>query len=256
MNPKEHLAEIIRQVEKLKLPYLLVGGHAVILYGVTRFTRDVDFLIPATSIDAWTYFLTKTFRYRLFQSSHAFLRFENESLDQFPIDFMLVNQSTWKKLALGIEIKQLSPGIMVKLPNPTHLIAMKMVALDSPHRRKDNVDWSDIIHIIQEQKLSIEDPVFRDLILRYGGEKTLKKLRKALKSTILIRVSKPRFHKKYGKPLDPLLEFNFPVPDRPLRMSPSQNIPWAQWMDEIEDWCRKYSKPREETLGTQRFVLK
>ena len=180
MNLQESLVQIIRKAEKLKLPYLLVGGHAVILYGVSRLTRDIDLLIPDSHIDPWTYFLTKTFGYRLFQSSHAFLRFEHDSQDSIPIDFMVVNWSTWEKLIARTETRSLDHDLQVLLPHPTHLIAMKLTALSAPHRRKDNSDWFDIINIIREQKLSLEDAEFRSLILHYGGDEVLQKLREAL----------------------------------------------------------------------------
>lgn len=66
----------------------------------------------------------------------------------------------------------------------------------------------------------------------------------------------PRLGKKFGKPLAPELEFNFPVPDRALPTSPSQNVSWAQWMDEIEPWVVKFhSKPHFMDPNMERFVL-
>ena len=52
---------------------------------------------------------------------------------------------------------------------------MKLTALLAPHRRADNFDWFDIINVIREQKLSLEDPEFRSLILRYGNDEILQK---------------------------------------------------------------------------------
>jgi hypothetical protein len=65
------------------------------------------------------------------------------------------------------------------------------------------------------------------------------------------------FGKKFGKPLAPELEFNFPVPDEPLRTSPSQNVSWSQWMDEIEPWLRRLSRepPHPMDPNMKRFVL-
>jgi len=57
---------------------------------------------------------------------------------------------------------------------------MKLAALSSPHRRWDNEDWSDIIKLICKQKLSLEDPEFRSIVLKYGGEQVLQKLEKSL----------------------------------------------------------------------------
>ena len=65
------------------------------------------------------------------------------------------------------------------------------------------------------------------------------------------------FGKKYGKPLAPELEFDFPVPDGPLPVSLDQNVPWAQWMKEIEPWIRRLSHlpPHPMDPNMKRFVL-
>ena len=180
MSLRESLIEIIQKAEALKLPYLLVGGHAVIVYGVSRFTRDFDLLIPETKVEAWTHLLTTHFHYKLFQSTHAFLRFESSQPDYPATDFVVVDLSTWEKLDAKTESRPLTASINVRLPRPSHLIAMKLTALSAPHRRKDNQDWSDIINLIREQKLSLEDSELRSIVLRYGNEETLKKLQKDL----------------------------------------------------------------------------
>jgi len=46
--PKE-LGELLAELNKEQLPYVLVGGVAVNLLGVARLTDDVDVLVPATS---------------------------------------------------------------------------------------------------------------------------------------------------------------------------------------------------------------
>ena len=71
-------------------------------------------------------------------------------------------------------------------------------------------------------------------------------------------MDKPLFGKKFGEPLAPELEFDFPVPTEPLRMSSGQNnIPWAQWMKEIEPWIRRLSHEPHHPMDPdmKRFVL-
>ena len=68
-------------------------------------------------------------------------------------------------------------------------------------------------------------------------------------------MDKPLLCKKFGKPLAPELEFNFPEPDKPLLTSPSQNVPWAQWMEEVEDYCRKFTAPYPKQMDPNRFVM-
>ena len=70
-------------------------------------------------------------------------------------------------------------------------------------------------------------------------------------------MDKPLFGKKFGEPLAPELEFDFPVPTEPLRMSSGQNVPWAQWMKEIEPWVKRFrdKPPHYMDPNMKRFVL-
>ena len=180
MNPEESIVQIIQKAGEQELPYLLVGGHAIILYGIPRFTRDVDLLIPDTHEKLWREFLSGLFHYHLYHSTHAFLQFDHQSSDFHPVDIMLVDAGTWEKLSAKARTMPLDSKTSVHLPHPTHLIAMKLTAFLSPYRRRDNADWSDIINMIREQKLSLDDPEFRAIILRYGSKEILKKLQKDL----------------------------------------------------------------------------
>lgn len=45
-NQKEEIKKIIRAFNKRRLRYLVIGGVAVVLYGVERATFDLDFLLP------------------------------------------------------------------------------------------------------------------------------------------------------------------------------------------------------------------
>lgn len=44
---------LFQAAEERKLPFLLIGGHAVILLGFPRNTIDIDLLIPAARPSAW-----------------------------------------------------------------------------------------------------------------------------------------------------------------------------------------------------------
>ena len=45
-NQKEEIKKIIRAFNKRRLRYLVIGGVAVVLYGVERATFDLDILLP------------------------------------------------------------------------------------------------------------------------------------------------------------------------------------------------------------------
>jgi hypothetical protein len=57
---------------------------------------------------------------------------------------------------------------------------MKLTAFSAPHRRKDNFDWFDMSRNSESSRDSLCSRIKLMIILRYGGEKILKKLRKDL----------------------------------------------------------------------------
>ncbi|NOX99010.1 MAG: hypothetical protein GXP30_04630 [Verrucomicrobia bacterium] len=56
---------------------------------------------------------------------------------------------------------------------------MKLQAANSSTRREDAQDWSDVIQLIQTQKLSLEDEAFIAIIKKYGGDDALLRLQQS-----------------------------------------------------------------------------
>jgi hypothetical protein len=151
------------------LPFLLVGGNALIHYGLPRFTRDIDLLVPESSVGRWKEFLQSR-GFLCFHSSDAFLQFAGEHPGLAPVDLMVVGSDTWEKLVSESETAEVSDGLLLALPSPLHLIAMKLQAYRSPRRRSREQDWSDILHLVNR---FVPDPAAEDFKLfatRHGGE--------------------------------------------------------------------------------------
>jgi hypothetical protein len=157
------------------LEYLMIGGHAVAIHGVPRFTRDLDLLVCREVVNDWKKFL-EAWGFRIFFESDAFLQFESPDATRQPIDLMLVDPATWGKLS-GAAVKiKLGSDLYVRVPDARHLIAMKLRAALSVTRREEAQDWNDVLGIIDAQNLSIEDPEFRELVERFGGDSAVGRL--------------------------------------------------------------------------------
>lgn len=48
---ESELRELVRLFNQEKIDYALCGGMAVAIHGYPRFTKDIDFLIPAESLE-------------------------------------------------------------------------------------------------------------------------------------------------------------------------------------------------------------
>ncbi len=52
LDLKEELEVVVEALGKASVPFAICGGIAVTIHGAPRLTKDLDLLVPATSIDA------------------------------------------------------------------------------------------------------------------------------------------------------------------------------------------------------------
>lgn len=175
------VVEILKRAQAEELPCLLVGGHAVILYQVPRFTRDIDFLVPEEAVDRWLEFLQRL-SYRVYHRTDAFIQLEPATPGSLPpVDLMLADESTWARLTAKAEQRDAGEGMHLPVPHPAHLIAMKLMAAKSSARRAGASDWPDIFDLLRTCQLDLADPEFRDMVLQFGGEESLRRMEEGLR---------------------------------------------------------------------------
>ena len=89
---------------------------------------------------------------------------------------MFVDDRTWEKMR--DETLEKSQGrVVVHVPSPRHMVALKLHSANSPQRSEPEKDWLDIDALVRTHQLDLSDPDFEKLILRYGGEKSLQRLK-------------------------------------------------------------------------------
>lgn len=93
---------------------------------------------------------------------------------------MLVNESVWIKLKEASRMVELTPSLLVPVPDPLHLIAMKLQAAASPTRKRDAQDYSDIAQLMRLFKMELNQPLIHDTIFKHGGQPALSRLEKML----------------------------------------------------------------------------
>jgi hypothetical protein len=177
---KSTLQHLVQEAQARSLPFILVGGHAAILLGVPRFTRDIDFLITDVDRQKWKEFLEEM-GYRLYHRVHAFDQFESKVRQEppmSPVDLMLVDASTWEKLSAAAVMRRMEEGFSVRVPNPLHLIAMKLQASKAPFRKPNNQDFQDVIQLILANGVDLTDPEVGAIIQKYGSNEVLDQIRK------------------------------------------------------------------------------
>jgi hypothetical protein len=119
-------------------PFAVVGGLALLAYGAPRATFDVDLLAPRRVRDDLVAFLEA----RGFATLSVLAGFSNH---QHPepalgrVDVVYVGGPTADAVFAGCVDRTIAPGVVVPVPRPEHLVAMKVQAF-----AKDRTRYSDL----------------------------------------------------------------------------------------------------------------
>ena len=164
------LLRVLRHPQGNAVPFLVIGGHAVIALGHVRATFDYDFLTSESHRHA----LNTVFEdigYTLFAANGPFVQWTAPP-GLPPVDIMVVDDATFVKLETTSRSVAIA-GQQVRIPSPENLVALKLHA--SRQRTRESAshqDWLDIVQIVRRQRLDLEEPSFRALLVRYGGPET------------------------------------------------------------------------------------
>jgi hypothetical protein len=170
-------APVFEALRDAEIPFLVVGGHAVVLHGHQRNTFDLDLLISEFRLPQ-TKEVLMSLGYEHYFESGAFLQLTPRT-NLPPVDVMIVDDSTFERLRQFTESRVLD-GETIVIPDPKRLIAMKLHALSASLRQSREKDWDDIVGVIRASGLDIEDPEFQNIIGRYGDPGTIAELRRRL----------------------------------------------------------------------------
>jgi hypothetical protein len=152
------LGAITVQAAKEGLPFLVAGGHAVIVHGHARNTFDLDLIIRRTDQASWKE-LVKTNGYSFHREGPTFLQFDPRDDGQaLPLDLMLVGEDTFAKLmADAVPAPASAPG--AKVVSLRHLLALKCHAIKHGHRGRIVKDADDVIRLTLANKLDLDAPI-------------------------------------------------------------------------------------------------
>lgn len=183
--PTEKLNKVLeilaRNLTQNKIPFAVIGAIALGLYGLTRFTSDIDLIAEGRlwpEIDS----IMERLGYSCYQKTDAFAQFESELGAMGYIDFMFVNTPD------GLHILNrrivVEDELLGKIPvvQPTDYIILKMMAIaNNPDRSiKDEADLSAFIQLYQNRLIpDYFEPLDRAKIYlfadRFGQRKLIEK---------------------------------------------------------------------------------
>lgn len=170
----EILRLISQYVDAADLPFLLIGGHAVNAYGISRQTGDLDLLVQRAKKDQWTALLVKL-HYSPGQNDDRFIKFTPAEIAAWPVDLMLVDDETFAKLIA--EAQDVDLGIVsVKAVSPRHLVLLKIHALKHYQEHRYVKDYGDLLQLLRIKCQGLRSGELKELCLKYAGPDLYEKL--------------------------------------------------------------------------------
>ena len=149
-----------------QLPFLLIGGHAMNLLGLSRQTADIDLLVPETDVQKWINHLTPM-GYTVFNRTQAFAQLEGPHLEDWPIDLVLVDPETFQRLQAKA-VPGCLDDIPIRIPATEHFLALKVHGLKQGGPQRTLKDVEDILHLLACGQLNPHNPTVCSQLDRYG----------------------------------------------------------------------------------------
>jgi hypothetical protein len=164
--------------ERAGLKFVVIGGHAVAAHGYERTTRDADLLVCRDDADRWFQALLAT-GYSQHHRGTNFIQFNPGAGDPWPLDLMLVNQSTFEKTLAEAELRPYGKT-RVPVVSLRHLLALKLFALKNQPSHRVLKDMDDLLNLLQANRVNAKEAWFRELALKYGSLEIYERVAHAL----------------------------------------------------------------------------
>lgn len=164
----EILRSISLYIEGKDMPFMVIGGHAVNIHGISRQTGDLDILVPLRTKSCWQELMGKL-RYVEGQSDDRFSRFRAGQLDNWPIDIMYVDDNTFNAIykdCTSCDFGQTKANVI----SLKHLVILKLHALKHYQEHRFAKDYTDLVALLKKSGESVANEDFKQKCLKYAGQ--------------------------------------------------------------------------------------
>lgn len=171
-------ADLIFEIASGRLPEagvdcVMIGGHAVNHYGVSRATQDIDFMITAEDEDKVRHVMSAAGFTNT--AVHETVVFFNRPGSPLRVVLLKVTRETMDKLLANAVAVEYFGGHSVWVPQLKDLLAMKLFALASGGSDREEKDFPDIVNLVIENRLDVEADL-APLCREFGTDKILSRL--------------------------------------------------------------------------------
>jgi predicted nucleotidyltransferase len=168
---------IAKKADEDHMPFLVIGGYAVLAHGYVRATDDLDLIVSHGQRETWSRLLAG-FGMTIKNDATTFIQFDPADETGMAVDLMFVSQDVFTKLEQAA-VQTKIEGMQVRVVALLHLIALKCHAFEHSKSIRRLKDMDDLIHLILINRLDLNEPELRATILKHGSMETYEKLRHA-----------------------------------------------------------------------------
>lgn len=118
--------------EREQIPYAIIGGIAMQAWGRSRFTKDLDIVVPLAE-QARVIDYAERIGFETLYVSAAFSNHLRDSEDR--VDFMYVNDATAESIFREAQEKAVLGDVTAPVASPEHLAMMKAISMKNATRR-------------------------------------------------------------------------------------------------------------------------
>ncbi len=165
-------ADVVFEVVSIRLPKasvktIMIGGHAVNHYGVSRATQDIDFMIATTDEGTARRVMQEAGFTNI--SAHENVLFFNRPGSPLRVDFLKVDQETMDKLLENSKEVDYLQSHRVLVPQLNDLLGMKLFALSHGGAKREAKDFWDIVKLVIENRVEVETTL-KELCQQFGTD--------------------------------------------------------------------------------------
>jgi len=164
---------VSRRFPEAGIKTIMIGGHAVNHYGVSRATQDIDFMIATTDEGTARRVMQDAGFTNI--SAHENVLFFNRPGSPLRIDFLKVDGETMAKLLANSREVDYFEGHRVRVPQLTDLLGMKLFALSNGGAKREAKDFWDIVKLVIENRVTV-DTDLQELCRRFGTDEIYARL--------------------------------------------------------------------------------
>lgn len=171
------IQEIVKMAGAAGIPFLVIGGYAVLAHGYVRTTEDLDIIVQRER-RAQLGKLLGGMGMSVKNDAANFIQFNRRNESSMDVDLMFVSEDVFSQLEQS-SIEAKVDGVSVRVVSLLHLIALKCHALQHSKSLRRLKDTDDMVQLILINRLDLNEPELRAIILKHGNAELYEKLRLA-----------------------------------------------------------------------------